>query len=148
MKLTQFLVGGNRRWAQMGSRIELNDTLQITSEQGFPAHILDLARHQATPIPLSEVSGQVFRFVGKTGARFFQADPVRVYFVHNVNGKWLFWGKVFIQSQTIEKLLNPDGSWTEGQWVTTGTFRIVDIYEPVYQEMFTKREAPPGKSYF
>lgn len=132
----------------MGSRIELNDTLQITRKQGFPADVLNLARHQADPIPLSAVADRLFQFTGKAGARYFQSDPVRVYLVHNIDGKWLFWGKVFIQSQTIEKLLNANNSWTEGEWITSGTFRIVDIYQPDYQRIFTERESPPGKSYF
>jgi len=132
----------------MGSAIELNDTLQITTEQGFPADVLELSRHQATPIPLNDVADRVFRFSGKAGSRFFQSDPVRVYLVHNIDGKWLFWGRIYIQSQTIEKALGPGGSWREGDWVTSGTYKIVDLYEPPYQISFTRREAPPGKSYF
>lgn len=132
----------------MGSNIELNDTLQITTEQGFPADLLDLATHQANPIPLAAVKDRLFSFTGKPGPRFFQSDPVRVYLVHNIGGKWLFWGKIFIQSQTIEKAISPDGSWKEGSWTTSGTYRIVDLYEPEYQILFTRRESPPERSYF
>lgn len=30
----------------MGSHIELNDTLQITSEQGFPENVLNFEKHR------------------------------------------------------------------------------------------------------
>jgi hypothetical protein len=132
----------------MGSSLELNDTLQITTEQGFPAHVLQLERHVQSPIPPAEVADRVFEFSGKPNPRFFQTDPVRVYLVHNIGGKWLFWGRIYVQSQTIAKRLEPDGSWKEGSWSTSGSFKIVDLYEPDYQRLFTLREAPPGRSYF
>jgi hypothetical protein len=93
------------------------------------------------------VKGKIFSFSKKEKARFFQSDPVRVYLVHNLNGKWLFWGKVYIQSQSITKKLDAEGNW-KNEWETSGTFIIVDLYEPAYQEAFTKRESPAGLSYF
>ncbi len=132
----------------MGSVIELNDTLQYTREQGFPADVLDLAKHQKTPITLDEVKDKIFSFYHKESARFYQSDPVRVFLVQNIGGKWLFWGKIYVQSQTITKTLDDNGNWTVGKWETAGTFKIVDIYEPAYQELFTKRESPLGLSYF
>jgi hypothetical protein len=132
----------------MGSFIEVNDTLQITIEQGFPADILDLQKHLVKPITVEDIKGKFFSFQKKDGTRFFQSDPVRVYLVHNIDGKWLFWGKIYIQSQTISKKLDSSGNWKPGEWETSGTFVIADIYEPGYQEIFTKREAPPGKSFF
>ena len=48
----------------MGSLIELNDTLQITTEQGFPAE-LDLEKHKANPITLQDVKDKVFEFKDK-----------------------------------------------------------------------------------
>jgi hypothetical protein len=132
----------------MGSSIEINDTLQITTEQGFPADVFDLAKHLKTPIKPGDVAQKVFQFHDKPNPRIFQLDPVRVYFVHNVGGKWLFWGRVYIQSQTITKKLGTDGSWKEGDWVTSGSYRVVDVYEPEYQRIFTMRESPAGLSYF
>jgi hypothetical protein len=132
----------------MGSYVEINDTLQLSTEQGFPVELLNLERHQAQPVTLKEVEGKVFTFKDKPSARLFQLDPVRVYYVHNIDGKWLFWGRVFIQSQTIYKKLNPDGSWTEGAWLTSGTYRIIDVYTPEYQRTFTLHEAPPDRNYF
>lgn len=41
----------------MGSYVEMNDTLQITAEQGFPS-ALDLETHLKQPIKLSAV--QIF----------------------------------------------------------------------------------------
>ena len=131
----------------MGSPIELNDTLQITTEQGFPSEILDLGRHQQTPITTQDVQGKQFTFKEKDGPRLFHLDPVRVYLVHKLDGKWLFWGQALIQSQTIEKKLTENGTW-EGKWHTSGTFIIKTIYDPEYQKSFTIRESPPGKSYF
>jgi len=132
----------------MGSTIELNDTLQITTEQGFPSALLDYEKHIKNPIGVELVRDRVFTFSDKPNVRFFQTDPVRVYLVHNINGKWLFWGRAYIQSQLISKKLEKDGSWIEGNWVTSGSFKIVDLYPPDYQRMFTQREAPAGKSFF
>ncbi|MGV7220332.1 MAG: hypothetical protein ACQ9MH_02255 [Nitrospinales bacterium] len=131
----------------MGSPIELNDTLQITSAQGFPDDVLNLTRHRENSITLNEVKGQLFTFKGKDSARLFHLDPVRVYLVHKLDGKWLFWGQALIQSQKIEKQLSDNDTWN-GEWVTSGTFTIKEIYNPEYQEIFTRNESPPGKSYF
>jgi hypothetical protein len=127
----------------MGSGIEVNDTLQLTTRQGFPSGILNLARHQDNPVTVEDVKGKVFEFAAKDGARVFHLDPVRVYLVENVDGKWIFWGRALIQSQTISKKSdNPIA------WETSGTYIITDIYEPEYQRLFTKHESPAGRSYF
>ena len=131
----------------MGSQLEINDTLQITAEQGFPADVLVLEKHQQAPISFSAVEGKVYSFKDKPGVRIFQTDPVRVYLVQNLGGRWLFWGHAFIQEQTIRKKIPVDGPWA-GEWVTSGSFVISALYEPAYQEEFTRRESPPGLSYF
>lgn len=132
----------------MGSLIEINDTLQITEAQGFPSSILNLKKHQKDPISLDDVKGVVFEFKNKPRARIFQTDPVRVFLVQNIKGKWLFWGHALIQSQSIEKKLNEDGSWDGKSWVTNGTYIISEIYPPDYQKIATIRESIPGLSYF
>lgn len=132
----------------MGSFVEINDTLELTTEQGFPADIFDLEKHQKTPITLQDVAGKVFEFKNKPSARIFQMDPVRVFFAHNINGKWLNWGRVLIQTQKIEKQLNPDGSWEPGNWKTSGTYTILNVYTPEYQRTFTLNEAPDDRNYF
>lgn len=132
----------------MGSFIEINDTLQITEAQGFPASILDLAEHQKNPITIDKVKDMVFEFKNKSSARIFQKDPVRVFYVQNIEGKWLFWGHIMIQSQTIEKQFEEDGSWDGESWVTNGIYKIAKIYDPAYQKIVTINEAYPGASYF
>lgn len=132
----------------MGSFIEVNDTLQITVAQGFPADVLDLAKHEKSPVSLSAVAEQVFSFCGKTNPRIFHLDPVRVYLVENRDGKWIFWGKAAVQSQTITKKLDAAGAWIPDAWETSGTFKIIELYEPDYQRLFTRRESPLGKSFF
>ena len=125
----------------MGSMIEINDTLQLTTEQGFPSDVFDLACHQQNPITLDDVKDRIFTFKSKPNARIFQLDPVRVYFVHNINGKWLFWGHVFIQSISITKD-------DKGNWITGGTYKVTEVYSPDYQESFSRHESPPGASFF
>jgi hypothetical protein len=128
----------------MGTMIELNDTLQITTEQGFPKS-LDRAKHVKKPIRLADVAGKLFRFKDKTNARIYQLDPVRAYLAHNVRGKWLFWGRILIQSLRIEKVPAAKG---KSEWVTSGSYVFEDLYDPDYQEAFTRREAPQGACYF
>jgi hypothetical protein len=132
----------------MGSMVEINDTLQLTTEQGFPADLLDLKKHQKKPVTLADVKDKIFEFKDKPSARIFQLDPVRVYYVHNIDGKWLFWGRVFIQSETIYKNVDAKGNWKEGDWLTSGTYKIIDIYDPKYQKAFTLHEAPSDRNYF
>jgi hypothetical protein len=131
----------------MGTFVEINDTLQLTTEQGFPAE-LDYKQHCKKPISLESVKGKLFTFRDKPSARIFQLDPVRVYYVHNINDKWLFWGHVFIQSLSIEKKLELDGTWDQKSWITSGAYVISEIYDPEYQKIFTLREAPADRNFF
>ncbi|WP_212005304.1 hypothetical protein [Chitinophaga sp. HK235] len=128
--------------------IEINDTLLITTEQGFPDNILHLEKHIKEPVTIDQVRGKLFSFYKKERVRIYQTDPVRVYLVQNIDGKWLFWGKIYIQSQSINKKLDAQGNWKVDDWETSGTFIITDLYDPAYQQEFTKRESPAGKSYF
>jgi hypothetical protein len=138
----------------MGSILEFNDTLQLTTEQGFPADLFDLQRHRTKPITLDDVQGRVFTFENKTGPRFFHLDPVRVYWFHNINDLWLAWGQILVHSQTISR--NPNPPPHQGppnvsdpqQWVTSGEYTALKIYDPAYQELVTRNETPPGLSYF
>ena len=125
----------------MGSTLELNDTLLLSTEQGFPEDLLNLQQHQEQGISLSQLTGQTFTFT-KDGARVFHLDPVRVFLVQKIQGKWLFWGNALIQSQTICK------SQSDGQWITTGQFIVSKIYDPETQRLFTNHESPNAKSFF
>lgn len=132
----------------MGSGIEVNDTLNLSDQQGFPCDVFDLETHKVRPITLADVRDRIFSFADKPDARIFHLDPVRVFLVQNLGGKWLFWGKILMQSQTIYKSVMSGSEWRVGEWMTSGTYKIIDVFEPEYQKLFTIRESPPGKSFF
>jgi len=121
----------------MGSQVEFNDTLQITTEQGFPTE-LELEQHLKQPFTVQDFSGRVFEFRDKAGVRFYHPAPGRVFLVHNLNGKWLYWGHVQVIEQTIHADTN----------TTSGKFIITKIYEPEYQHQISQHEVEPGKGYF
>ena len=125
----------------MGSYVELNDTLQITIKQGFPSELLDLEKHKQTSVKLDDVKDKIFEFHDKPGARIFHPSPTRCFFAHNINGKWLYWGKIILLEQTIK------GEDKETQ-TTSGKYKIIQIYNPEYQEQFTKNECSEGLSFF
>ena len=104
----------------MGSSIEINDTLQITLGQGFPGDVLNRDSHVQNPVTAEELKDKVFEFHGKPGARIFQLAPVRVYLVHNIGGKWLFWGKIEVIEQTISRVQVSGQASKEGDWQTSG----------------------------
>jgi len=103
----------------MGSIIEINDTLQITKEQGFPDE-LSLEKHLATPFRAENFKGKIFEFKNKNGIRLYHTPPVRNFLVENKNGKWIYWGLVHIIETTFNSL---DKS-------TSGKFKIIYIYTP------------------
>jgi hypothetical protein len=125
----------------MGSYVELNDTLQITTEQGFPEVVLNLEKHRSSPIKIEDVAGQIFEFHNKPSARIFHLPPTRCFLVHNINGKWLYWGKILMLEQTIN-------SGNKDAQTTSGKYKIIEIYDPEYQEQITRHETSEGKSYF
>lgn len=125
----------------MGSYVELNDTLQITTEQGFPETILNLEKHHHSPIKIEDVADKIFEFHNKPGARIFHLPPTRCFLVHNINGKWLYWGKILMLEQTI------NGNSQDTQ-TTSGKYKIIEIYDPEYQTQITKHETSEGESYF
>lgn len=131
----------------MGNFVEFNDTLQITTEQGFPADILNLEEVENPDEAFQRVKGVLFSFSDKERARVYHLDPIWIRLVHNINGKWLFWGHAIIQSQQISKQIDSDGVWT-GSWVTSGTYQIVKIFSKLEREIVTKLESPKGASYF
>jgi len=96
--------------------IEINDTLRITKEQGFPRE-LDLERHLRDPYRIEDVADKVFSFTGKPEIRIYQAPPVRTFLVEDLNGKWIYWGLCQILS------LSMDYEKRE----TSGTYRIIRL---------------------
>lgn len=139
----------------MGCFYELNDTLLISEKQGFPSNVFNYEEHIKKPVTLDDVKDEVFAFSGKKAARAFQLDPVRVFFFEmTADKKWLAWGKVAIQSLTIEHVpsdeVNPDNpiAFNPGDWLTSGTYKVIEVYDPEYQRIFTSHEAPAIWSFF
>ncbi len=118
----------------MGSLIEINDTLKISKERGFPEG-LTLDSHVSNSSISSRFIGQEFEF-WNNNERLYHRPPTRVFLVEEVDGKWLYWGNALITSQTIE----------EGR--TKGRYKIVKIYQPDFQRQITIEESPKDKSYF
>jgi hypothetical protein len=103
----------------MGSFIEINDTLQLTTEQGFPPE-LDYEKHKKKPFTAKDFEGKVFEFVGKPKIRIYKLPPIRNFLVHNISGKWLYWGLVHILEVHHDNL----------NQVTSGKFQIIYIFSP------------------
>lgn len=121
----------------MGSFVELNDTLQITSEQGFPGE-LDLQRHLNKSFTVDDFTGRVFEFHDKPNMRIYHPAPLRVFLVQNIDGKWLYWG----HCQIVEQTIHADTQTTSGKFV------ITKIYSPEHQRLMCEHEVDPGKEFF
>lgn len=124
----------------MGSSIKLNDTLQITTKQGFPEHILNLKDHEKGLIKLKDMEEKVFAFNSKEGARIYHPAPTRCFLVHNIQGKWLYWGKIMMVEQTITE--------HNGQNSTSGKYKIIKIYDLKHQKDMSLHEVPEGCNFF
>ena len=103
----------------MGNNIEINDTLQLTREQGFPAELI-LEQHQEKPRRTEEFEGKTFEFKDKSGIRVYQSPPVRNFLVENRGGKWIYWGLVHVTEIHHDYLAK----------TTSGKFKIVYLYTP------------------
>jgi len=103
----------------MGSIIEINDTLQLTEEQGFPSE-LKFEKHLDKPYKAEDFEERVFEFKNKPGVRVYKLPPVRNFLVENKDGKWIYWGLVYIL-ETKTDYLNK---------ITSGKFKIIYIYTP------------------
>lgn len=121
----------------MGSLIEFNDTLEITTEQGFPKE-LDLEAHLREPLMAEDFNGRVFEFHYKPKMRLYHPAPTRVFLVHNIGGKWLHWGKAHIIEQTI---------YAETQ-TTSGKYRIAHIYDPASMRVKNLIDVDEKKRYW
>lgn len=111
----------------MGSFIEINDTLQLTKEQGFPEE-LDLEQHLKTPYDVRDYEDKIFTFRAKPGVRIYKLPPIRNFLVENKNGKWIYWGLVHIVETTCDYVNK----------TTSGKFKIMYINTP--DEMKTAHE--------
>lgn len=123
----------------MGSFIEINDTLRITKEQGFPRE-LDLEAHLKSPYSLDVVKDKIFRFTAKPKIRIFKIPPVRNFLVEDIGGKWVYWGLCHVLS------VEHDNEKEE----TSGTFKIIRLNTPEeMKEMFKLTHfTNPEQNYF
>jgi hypothetical protein len=103
----------------MGSFIEINDTLRINKEQGFP-DFLEINAHLQTPFTLKGVEEKVFSFKDKPDIRIYKIPPVRNFLVEEVDGKWIYWGLCHILSVSHDYINK----------TTSGTFKIIYINNP------------------
>ena len=103
----------------MGSFIEINDTLQIAKEQGWPSE-LDLDTHLKTPYKTEDFKDKVFEFEDKPKIRIFKLPPVRNFLVENRDGKWICWGLCHVIEVKHDNL----------KQTTSGKFKIIKIFTP------------------
>lgn len=103
----------------MAGTIETNDTLQLTSEQGFPKE-LKYDKHKAKPFTAEQFKEKIFEFKDKPKVRIYQSPPVRNFLVQNIDGKWLYWGLVHVLA--VNQNLKDQ--------TTSGKFKIIYIYTP------------------
>jgi len=103
----------------MGSFIEINDTLQLSSEQGFPKE-LDYEKHKIKSFTASDFEGRLFEFKDKPKVRIYHMPPVRNFLVQNIDGKWLYWGLVHITEVMHDNI----------KQTTSGKFKLIYIYTP------------------
>ena len=122
----------------MGSYIEINDTLQVSKAQGFPAE-LEISKHLEKNYNADDFKDQIFKFSNKPSIRLYHQPPVRVFLVENIDGKWLYWGLVHIISVAHNYL----------DKTTSGEFKITYINTP--EEMKKAHnliDRNPDTSYF
>lgn len=103
----------------MGSFIEINDTLQITKEQGFPVE-LDLDIHLKKPYKAEEFKDKIFKFKDKPKVRVYKLPPVRNFLVENIDGKWVYWGLIHVVEIHHNNV----------RQTTSGKFKIIYINTP------------------
>jgi len=122
----------------MGSFIELNDTLQISKEQGFPTE-LDINKHLNNPYKLEDFKDKEFSFQNKSGVRVYHMPPVRCFLAENVEGKWVYWGLCHIL-EIKHDYINK---------TTSGKYKIIYINSPEEMKMaFNLIDRNPQTSYF
>lgn len=106
----------------MGSRIEMNAVLKLTTEAGMPEHPVVGERYQ-------------FRLRGK---RIFQFAPIWVTLVHSIDDKWKVIGQAHVVKQTIDA----------EQHITTGEFVVTRLFPEEFSRLASRYEVPDGESYY
>ena len=105
----------------MGSSIEINDTLKLKRDEGFPPDIREGGEYG-------------FKVAGR---RLYHLKPVRVFLVEDIDGKWNFIGQALVLEQTI------DAEREE----TRGRFVLSKLYPKDLAALMNRNEAPAGKGY-
>ena len=103
----------------MGSFIEINDTLQISKEQGFPEE-LNYEQHKVKPFQTSDFEDKIFEFKNKPKVRIYKLPPVRNFLVQNIDGKWLYWVLVHVIEVVHDNI----------KQTTSGKYKIIHINSP------------------
>jgi hypothetical protein len=103
----------------MGSFIEINDTLQISTEQGFPDE-LSYEKHLVKPFSAELFKDRIFEFNDKPKVRLYKLPPVRNFLAQNIDGKWLYWGLIHVLEVTHDNVRE----------TTSGKYQIIHIYNP------------------
>ncbi len=121
----------------MGGKFICNDTLRISKAQGFP-DFLSLEKHLQAPYSLHDVEGKIFSF-NKPDLRLYQPTPIRVSWVEDVNGKWVYWGMINI----LETTLNFENN------TTSGTYKVVKLFTPQQmRDYFEMKDGVVANNYF
>lgn len=106
----------------MGSKVEMNAILKLTTEAGMPSNI--------------EMGGRYsFKLQGE---RIYQFSPTWVTLVHEINGKWKFVGQAHVVKQTIDAEAH----------CTTGEFVVTRLFDEEFAKAASIFESPDGKSYY
>lgn len=105
----------------MGSEIEINDTLKLKKELG----VFDDVK-----------VGEVVSF-SILGRRLYHLDPVRIFLVEDIAGKWNFIGHGLVQELHIDATRD----------TTSGRVLIRSLYPQDQRPNINAMESPPGKAY-
>lgn len=123
----------------MGSIVELNDTLQISEEQGFPVDILNITEYLKNPLGFEKLKDKVFTFKDKPAIRMYKSPPVRNFFVQLIPNKWIYWGLVHILEITHDYLNK----------TTSGKYKIIYLNTPEeMRQAFHLIDGRPDFDYF
>lgn len=94
----------------------MNDTLQLTAAQGFPAK-LELNKEY---------------LFEKDKRRLYRLPPARVFLAHNQDGKWDYRGEALITELTILPLESK----------TIGKFKVVKLYSDEHRKVWNEHQQP------
>src|SRR3989344_232801 len=94
----------------------INDTLQLSYEQGFPKK-LELNKEYSFE---------------KDKRRLYRLPPARVFLAHNQNGRWDYQGEALITELTILPLESK----------TIGKFKVVKLYSEEHRKVWNENQQP------